>query len=183
MKFRIPPKVIKYFMIAVSLIIFAICADLFLRTTMDTFGNKNIRTTELTNIIFAIFAASASLCFSYSKTLDPEEKNKIKRVRYSGECLFLGAIFFLTASGLKYVSLRVEPSHPIGLRAVLYQIVGILYDILFYAASFLGILAYYGLVYILARKYTSFVAPPWTDESDKPIKPVPEIKTNTAPST
>src|SRR5437868_6960332 len=63
-----------------------------------TFGNKNLDTTFLTNIGFAILAVCAAVCFSWARALDAGQENLARNIVFNGERCFLAGIFFLAAS-------------------------------------------------------------------------------------
>jgi hypothetical protein len=63
-------------------------------------------TTGITNYGFAILAAFASIAFSWSRAVNPENKEKIKRIVEAGEDWFKSAILFLFASGIKFMSFK-----------------------------------------------------------------------------
>jgi hypothetical protein len=69
--------------------------------TFKLFINTTIETINITNFAFAIFAALSTLSFSYERSIseDPEKKEEI---RYCAERFLHSAIFFLTASIIKY---------------------------------------------------------------------------------
>jgi len=71
-----------------------------------TFIDTDFDTTSLTSYGFAILLGCATICFSWSKTIDDEEKKTIKDIRKYGEQCFFAAISFLIASLLKYVHIN-----------------------------------------------------------------------------
>lgn len=72
-------------------------------------------TTHLTNYGFAIFAALASISFSWyraiEKNMDGYNSRIKKLILGCAECSFAGAVIFLTASVLKYTSLYFSSFH------------------------------------------------------------------------
>lgn len=97
-------------LLLISLIIILITVFILgIQVMKSTFANPNIDTTALTNYGFALLAASASICFSWYRTLDEAEFKELKKdVRTCGERGFMSAIFFLLASFFKYCELHQQ---------------------------------------------------------------------------
>ena len=64
-------------------------------------------TTGITNYGFAILAGFASIAFSWSRAVNPDNKQKIRKIVEAGEDWFKSAILFLFASGIKFMSFRL----------------------------------------------------------------------------
>jgi hypothetical protein len=79
----------------------AIVAVYFSYTVLS---NPKINTLTLTNYGFAITAGLASISFSYAPLLDDTELKK--KIRHAGEMFVRSAIYFLSASVLKYFILE-----------------------------------------------------------------------------
>jgi hypothetical protein len=64
-------------------------------------------TTRITNAAFAFTASLASLCFSCSRALKNEDKDR-DRFTYAGERFMQASILLITASILKYALLTLQ---------------------------------------------------------------------------
>lgn len=64
-------------------------------------------TTHITNVAFGITAVLASLCFSCSRALSAEDKDR-DRFTYAGERFMHASILLITASVLKYALLTLQ---------------------------------------------------------------------------
>jgi hypothetical protein len=67
--------------------------------TLDT-------TTPFTNIAFAILAGISAVSFSWARAIEQDDKRLVRSIVYAGEVSFQAAIFFLMASGFRYVYLK-----------------------------------------------------------------------------
>lgn len=67
----------------------------------------NRDTTQITNAAFGIAAVLASLCFSCSRALAAEDKDR-DRFAYAGERFMHASILVMTASILKYAALTLQ---------------------------------------------------------------------------
>jgi hypothetical protein len=98
---------------------------LSLLTIKFAFGNS--KTIRLTNICFAIFAALASICFSWNKSEYVEPLDR-KGILQAGELSLLGAVLFLIASALKYASISTLANS----SEVLYKFFNIFFIVLLF---------------------------------------------------
>ena len=77
-----------------------------LRAVYIFFTDQNNDTVYLTNIAFAMLIGISSVSFSWARAIDPNRKNKIEAIVKGGEYSLKSAILFLSASGVKYVSIH-----------------------------------------------------------------------------
>jgi predicted membrane channel-forming protein YqfA (hemolysin III family) len=92
------------FIIKGSLYLIFITGILFVVLLLQNYKND---TTHITNAAFAITASLASLCFSCSRALSAEDKDR-DRFTYSGERFMHASILLITASILKYALLALQ---------------------------------------------------------------------------
>jgi len=71
------------------------------------FSNPKLDTTQYTNYGFAVLAAIASICFSWSRSIQ-NDPDKSKKVNFNGERVFFGSLLFLSASLFKYLYLKMD---------------------------------------------------------------------------
>jgi len=102
------------------------------------FSNPIINSTKYTNIGFAIFAALASVCFSWKKALDrptPFEKSEILK---AGEYSFFGAVCFLMASLFKLSQQYISHTEDNLYSKVMIPVLVVVHFTLFSIAFFSG---------------------------------------------
>lgn len=138
-------------------------------TTYETFGNKAQDVTSVSLYYpFAIFAACASICFSWVRAVDTSQNEKIDRIRICAEGFLLSAILFLISSLFKYLSM-----HPIdGSKSIVkffknfLSIMNWVFPYIFIIAYLIGAVAMYRILILLIFKRVSYFKRP----------PLPEIE-------
>lgn len=71
----------------------------------DLFFNKRCETLNLTYYGFAVFAALANICFSYSKTYGNDDRNQV-HIKELGERFLYSSIGFLIGSIFNYLTVN-----------------------------------------------------------------------------
>jgi hypothetical protein len=128
--------------------------SLGLTFTLIIFASPKHDTTSVTNILFAILAVTANVCFSWARTVNTNSR-LFKTIRYTGELGLLSAILFLLASMMKYFTLNlgtpgVMSTSPPQSMVLSFNIV---YAIFFVAAYILATFAFGFILRILVPRF------------------------------
>jgi hypothetical protein len=99
-KFR---KYLGLFIIKGSVVLILFVGTGFVIVVLFNYKND---TTHITNVAFGITAVLASLCFSCSRALNADDKDR-DRFTYAGERFMHASILLITASILKYAVLVI----------------------------------------------------------------------------
>jgi hypothetical protein len=121
---------------------------IFFGMSLSKLCDPKFDTLPITNYCFAIMGGCASICFSWSRNIEPEYKKAINNITFCGERCFFSAICFVMASALKYFSmnggLATRPPNPnvIGGMAVTSVLI-------FGVSLIMGLYAFYNILKLL----------------------------------
>lgn len=120
----------------------AVCTSIGALLILYSFLNMEKDTTALTNVSFAMFVTLSSVCFGYAKVFEIEKDGKLmNKIIRAGESSLQAAIYFVIASALKYVNLKMGFFIPKG------RIFSITYDVIYVSYFFCFILGFYFAVF------------------------------------
>jgi predicted membrane channel-forming protein YqfA (hemolysin III family) len=97
-------RYLSLFILKGSLVLVLIVGAIFVILVLQGYKDD---TTRITNAAFGITAILASLCFSCSRALRDEDKDR-DRFTYAGERFMHASILLITASVLKYALLKFQ---------------------------------------------------------------------------
>ena len=119
-----------------------------IHVVLDDFRNPAKDTTAFTNSGFAIFAALASICFSWCRSFEKEDKDGAL-IQACGAVSLHASILFLVASALKYTYLHIDVTWAFqgfsSLGKILRPIMMYSYFVLFFCAALLSCYVVYSL--------------------------------------
>jgi len=75
---------------------------IFFAVPLSKFSNPKFDSLPITNYCFAIMGGCASICFSWSRNVDQNNKKLLRQITFFGERCFLSAICFVVASTMKF---------------------------------------------------------------------------------
>jgi hypothetical protein len=136
------------FTLAYTYIIVVSVGGIFL--FFNSFLSRSVDTTLFTNIGFGLFAVTANICFSWSRTFSNVQAEIAAKISFQGERLLLSSLCFLVASLLKYLYLQVAHTPVAGYGGLLNMFLWFVYCVFF--ASFL-----YAYMMATAGVYELFV--------------------------
>ena len=119
-----------------------VCTSIGALLILYSFLNMEKDTTALTNVSFAMFVTLSSVCFGYAKVFEIEKNVRLmNRIIVAGESSLQAAIYFVIASALKYVNLRMGLFIPKG------KVFTISYDLIYVSYFFCFTLGFYFAVF------------------------------------
>lgn len=123
-------------------------------------------TTAITNGAFIITGTLSALCFSWSQSLLPEDKDR-NRILFAGERLLHSSLFLIIASVLKYAALTLMTYQTAELPRPTLRLVGDVFGVLaaplFLFAigdAFAGVLVVFRTLWPRTSRYFAASAPP-----------------------
>jgi hypothetical protein len=86
----------------IYLIIGLFAVVVFFAAPFSKLADIKFDTLPITNYCFAIMGGCASICFSWSRNVDQNNKRLVNQISFCGERSFLAAVCFVIASALKF---------------------------------------------------------------------------------
>lgn len=132
-----------------------VCASIGALLILYSFLNREKDTTALTNISFAMFVTLSSVCFSYARVFDqPKQLKLVIKITKAGESSLQAAIYFVIASALKYVSLKMGLFIPKGsFYSVTYALIYLSYFFCFILGFYFAVFAVFYINNILNNRF------------------------------
>ncbi len=132
-----------------------VCASIGALLILYSFLNREKDTTALTNVSFAMFVTLSSVCFGYARVFDqPKELKLVVKITKAGESALQAAIYFVIASALKYVNLKMSVFIPKGtFFNITYVIIYVSYFFCFILGFYFAVFAVFSINNILNNRF------------------------------
>ena len=132
-----------------------VCTSIGALLILYSFLNMEKDTTALTNVSFAMFVTLSSVCFGYAKVFEIEKNVRLmNRIIVAGESSLQAAIYFVIASALKYVNLRMGLFIPKGkVFTITYHLIYVSYFFCFTLGFYFAVFAVFYINKILNKRF------------------------------